>query len=595
MDSIIRIASVSSRVVFGNPLATAQNMACLLEGIKKHQADIYLFPSCALSGKDLGAAAYQKNFIYRCEEGISYLREVTKKLNAYVIVGSLLFDNGKPTEAFYVLHKGEVTAILTEKDYDYVFSVRHIKFNVLSQPLSRLPLWAEKQALLGTDLTLIPLCEPAKAGSANQAFAALSEFSKACAGAVCCANGGVGGTSFPYLYRGFAGTFECGKAVAYKTSLQGDLFTVADIDCDIVRASKEKAGMPMYSDDFCHMIDTPPHTGLMRIIPKDPYLPQRKEERDAYLLDLFQLQGASLAVRMKNTGINQLVIGVSGGLDSTLALLACVNAVDSLNLSRDQILAVTMPGFGTSGTTYDSAIALIQSLGCAFLEVPIKDSVLLHFRDIRHDPNLRDTTYENAQARERTQILLDIANQRNALVVGTGDLSEAALGFCTFAGDHISNFNVNACVTKTMIRQMIVTLLGSNEFATSRQVLTAILNTPVSPELLPPGENGAIAQKTEDILGPYLLHDFFLYHFCRYHFTPTKIYHYAVAAFQDERKPEYIKQKLILFFRRFCSAQFKRSCSPDSAILTEVNLSVQEFTMPSDLNADLFIRELNEL
>lgn len=594
MNSLLRVAAVSNRIELGNPKATAQNILSVIEQLKAYSPDVCLFPAYALTGSQLGKLAYHRSVLAQCEDSINYLVKQTKNIKSYFVVGSLLFKDGIPTNAIYVFREGEIKAILTDTECSFVFAVRNLQFNVLSQPVKKLPQYIQKLSQVGADVTLLPSCNYAVAGSTDADERALSYLSEA----VCCgfavANGGVGDTSFPYISKGFTGSFECGKTLAFKTSFQGNSFTISDFDCDIITAQKAKANLPCYNEPYFDEADFPPHNELLRIVEKDPYLPQNETERNQYLLDLFQLQSASLASRMEHCHMDKAVIGISGGLDSTLALLVCCNAFTALNLPRKNITAITMQGFGTTGSTYQNALELMQILGCTVREIPIRDSVMRHFSDIGQDPDRHDVTYENAQARERTQILLDIANQLGALVVGTGDLSEEALGFATFAGDHISNFNVNTCVTKTMIRKLVALLAQTSRFKAASDVLQKILDTPISPELLPPDESGSISQKTEEILGPYELHDFFLYYFLKYHFTPEKLYRYAEKAFRGQFEPKYLKEKLAIFLRRFCLSQFKRSCSPDSSAITEVNLLNADFSMPSDIGPDLFLRDLEQ-
>ncbi|MEG2814365.1 MAG: NAD(+) synthase, partial [Oscillospiraceae bacterium] len=342
--------------------------------------------------------------------------------------------------------------------------------------------------------------------------------------------------------------------------------------------------LPIYNDIASYKMSNPLNHSLLRTFSKTPYLPNIRTDLNAYLDNLFELQAASLANRMKNIGCSRLVIGVSGGLDSTLALLVCVKAVKMLYIHTQNITAVTMKGLGTSTKTYDNSIELMKKLNVNLKDIPIEKSVLQHFSDITHSKDTYDTTYENAQARERTQILFSLANMDNALVVGTGDLSEASLGFCTFGGDHLASFNVNICINKTTIRSLI-NRLSETEFIKIAKTLKDILDTPISPELLPTDENGQIAQKTEDILGEYILHDFFLYYLVKYNFSVEKILTYAVATFKEKFDKEYISQKLDLFISKLITSQFKRSCSVDSANITEINL--KNFAIPSDLSDDI--------
>jgi len=277
-----------------------------------------------------------------------------------------------------------------------------------------------------------------------------------------------------------------------------------------------------------------------------------------------------------------LVIGISGGLDSTLALLVCIKTADKLGYDRRRILGITMPGFGTTDRTYNNAIELMKALGVSMMEISIKDACLLHFRDIEQDPNIHDLTYENVQARERTQILMDLANKHNGLVVGTGDLSEMALGWSTYNGDHMSMYSLNSGVPKTLVR-FLVAWAAQQVDKKSEEILSDVLETPVSPELLPGNENGEINQKTEDIVGPYELHDFFLYYFVRFGFTPEKILFLAKTAFEEKYSEEVIEKWLRLFLKRFFQQQFKRSCVPDGPKVGSINLSPRgDWRMPSD-------------
>jgi NAD+ synthase (glutamine-hydrolysing) len=308
--------------------------------------------------------------------------------------------------------------------------------------------------------------------------------------------------------------------------------------------------------------------------------------------EILNIQSAGLAKRLAHTRSTSAVVGLSGGLDSTLALMVTVRAFDRLGMDRTGITAVTMPGFGTTDRTYDNAVTLARCVGATLREIPISEAVSAHFRDIGHDPAVHDTTYENAQARERTQILMDIANQTGGLVVGTGDLSELALGWATYNGDHMSMYGVNASIPKTLVRHLVkyAASISPDEL---RIVLEDIGATPVSPELLPPDEAGRIAQKTEEIVGPYELHDFFLYYMVRFGFPPAKILRIAKIAFADIYDTAAIRRVLELFYRRFFSQQFKRSCLPDGPKVGSVTLSPRgDWRMPSDAVAQVWLDDL---
>ena len=335
-------------------------------------------------------------------------------------------------------------------------------------------------------------------------------------------------------------------------------------------------------------------TKLTRFIDPAPFVPTDRQNREKRCDEILMIQAMGLKKRLEHTGANA-VVGISGGLDSTLALLVTVRAFDLCGRDHKGITAVTMPGFGTTDRTYDNAVKLIQSLGAEFVEVDICQAVNVHFSDIGQDPSVHDVTYENSQARERTQILMDIANKKNALVIGTGDLSELALGWATYNGDHMSMYAVNASVPKTLVRHLVRYYADTCEDKQLSDTLYDVLDTPVSPELLPP-EDGKISQKTEDLVGPYELHDFFLYYMLRQGFSPAKIYRLAKIAFAGTYEDAFILKWLKTFCRRFFAQQFKRSCLPDGPKVGSVAVSPRgDLRMPSDASATLWMEELNTL
>lgn len=343
--------------------------------------------------------------------------------------------------------------------------------------------------------------------------------------------------------------------------------------------------------DFEFIRDVDPH----------PFIP-KTNDMEKSCDEIFSIQVAGLAKRLVHTGCKTVVVGISGGLDSTLALLVCVRTFDKLQLSRKGIVGVTMPGFGTTDRTYNNAVNLMKSLGITLREISIADAVKQHFNDIGHDINVHDVTYENSQARERTQILMDLSNQLGALVIGTGDLSELALGWATYNGDHMSMYGVNAGVPKTLIKYLVKFVAMSEDSDETRSILLDIIDTPISPELIPADEAGNITQKTEDLVGPYELHDFFLYHIIRFGYRPSKIFMLARKAF-DGSNPEApfyddetIKKWLTIFLRRFFNQQFKRSCLPDGPKVGSVSLSPRgDWRMPSDASSALWLKECEQI
>ena len=333
---------------------------------------------------------------------------------------------------------------------------------------------------------------------------------------------------------------------------------------------------------------------LTRTFERHPFVPQGAALNER-CEEVFSIQVAGLAQRLVHTGAKTAVIGISGGLDSTLALLVCVKTFDKLGLSRKNIIGVTMPGFGTTNRTYHNAISLMNSLGITVREISIKEACIQHFKDINHDINVHDVTYENAQARERTQILMDIANQTGGMVIGTGDLSELALGWATYNGDHMSMYGVNGSIPKTLVKYLVKWVAENEVDETSCITLLDIVDTPISPELIPADENGDIKQKTEDLVGPYELHDFFLYYFMRFGFRPSKIFMLASLAFKEVYDEETIKKWLLIFFRRFFNQQFKRSCLPDGPKVGSISISPRgDWRMPSDASAAAWLKEIEK-
>ena len=342
-------------------------------------------------------------------------------------------------------------------------------------------------------------------------------------------------------------------------------------------------------------VGEPETTELTRVYTRTPFVPETKKNREKRCEEIMNIQAAGLAKRLRHTGCRSAVIGLSGGLDSTLALLVTIRAFDRLALDRAGITCVTMPCFGTTSRTYENAVNLAGELGTALREIPIREAVLQHFKDIGHDSRVQDVTYENGQARERAQILMDVANQTGSLVIGTGDMSELALGWATYNGDHMSMYGVNCSVPKTLVRYLVQYYADTNSSAALQKILYDVLDTPVSPELLPPRED-EISQKTEDIVGPYELHDFFLYHMLRFGFTPAKLFRLASHAFEGKYDGETIYRWLSAFCHRFFRQQFKRSCLPDGPKVGTVSVSPRgDLRMPSDASDALWREELERI
>ncbi len=406
---------------------------------------------------------------------------------------------------------------------------------------------------------------------------------------------GYGESTTDTLYCGHCIIAENGSLITNKAP-EGFETEVYYADVDIERIRSDRRKMTSFVD-----ADYTPYEyvkcdermceikGLERNISKLPFVPTNPASKAQRMEQIFMIQARSLAKRLKHIGCKNPVIGISGGLDSTLALLVVAKAMDILKLERKNIIAITMPGFGTTGRTYNNSVKLIENIGATFKEISIKAACVQHFKDIGHDENKLDVTYENSQARERTQILMDVANQVNGLVVGTGDLSEMALGWATYGGDHISMYCVNGGVPKTLVRY-ILEWISTTYTGEIKDVLSDILDTPISPELLPADDKGNIAQKTEDIIGNYNIHDFILYYFLRFGFTPEKILYLATIAFVGEFSEEQLKKCIEVFFKRFFNNQFKRSCVPDGPKVGSVTLSPRtDFKMSSDSCFDLWV------
>lgn len=421
------------------------------------------------------------------------------------------------------------------------------------------------------------------------------------------AGAGFGESSQDVVFAGKGIVAENGRIVALadRFSFEEQLI-VSEIDTELL--SNERQKNVSFSQDGTAIFPSLPEYRLIecpipevsvfeltRKISPTPFIPAGLE-LDKRCEEIFSIQIGGLAKRFVHTQSKTAVIGISGGLDSTLALLVTVLTFDKLSIPRTNIIGITMPGFGTTGRTYNNAIDLMKSLGVTIREIDITAASLQHFSDIGHSEDIHDVTYENTQARERTQILMNVANKEGGLVIGTGDLSELAMGWCTYNGDHMSMYGVNSGIPKTLIRYLVSWVANHKVSGQSAATLHDILDTPVSPELLPTDENGDIAQKTEDIIGPYVLHDFFLYYMVRYGFRPAKIFFLAQHAFAGKYTDDDIQKWLKTFVRRFFSQQFKRSCLPDGPKVGSINLSPRgDWRMPSDAVATMWLKDLEDL
>lgn len=460
-------------------------------------------------------------------------------------------------------------------------------------------------ALQGAEIIFNLSADDEGIGKHNYLCSLISQQSARCISGYVFSSSGFGESTTDVVFAGNGLIYENGYLLARSERFcMEEQLIINEIDVECIRAERRvnttfaanKANCPgkeavRISTEFVNSKDL----NLTRTFNPHPFVPQGSE-LNSRCEEIFSIQIAGLAQRLLHTGAKTAVIGISGGLDSTLALLVCVKTFDKLGLSRKDILGITMPGFGTTDRTYHNAIDLMNSLGVSIREISIREACIQHFKDIGHDLNIHDVTYENSQARERTQILMDIANQTWGMVIGTGDLSELALGWATYNGDHMSMYGVNAGIPKTLVKHLVQWVAENGMDEASKATLLDIVDTPISPELIPADENGEIKQKTEDLVGPYELHDFFLYYFLRFGFRPSKIYFLAQTAFSGVYDDETIKKWLQTFFRRFFNQQFKRSCLPDGPKVGSISISPRgDWRMPSDASSAAWLKEIAEL
>lgn len=409
---------------------------------------------------------------------------------------------------------------------------------------------------------------------------------------------GINESSTDLLFSGSSLIYENGKLLSENNRFDFNsnlIYSDVDIKRLVNDRRKNTSFISNTDKEYRNIYFTTSKNNLIsRKYSKYPFVPSNEDKREERCKEIINIQSSALAKRLKHTNIKKCVIGVSGGLDSTLAFLVIKKAFEKLKIDNKNIIAVTMPGFGTTNRTYENALDLIKINNATLKGIDIKKACLVHYSDIDQDINNHDITYENAQARERTKILMDIANKENALVIGTGDLSELALGWCTYNGDHMSMYSVNSSIPKTLVKYLVKYIADTDK--KNKKVLYDILSTPISPELLPADEKGNIKQITEDKIGPYILHDFYLYHFFRYGASPKKIYMLAVNTFENEYSKEEILKWLKVFIKRFFTQQFKRSCMPDGVKVGSISLSPRgDLRMPSDASYNIWIKELEEI
>lgn len=594
------------------------------------------FPELSITGYTCGDLFSQSLLIDKSLDALKKLLEETADLDLIILTGMPLRVGGKLLNVAVICQQGCVKGVVPKTylpNYNEFYEKRWFvsaldvcRTHAVSLAGSEVPfgtqllfeaggctfgielcedLWAtippsSMHALAGATLLFNLSASNALVGKTEYVRALVQQQSARClAGYVYCSSG-CGESTTDLVFAGNAMIAESGTILASseRFSLKEQLIiTEIDVERLTLERSKNTTFLPQQSEEALYetiklVLPESKDETIHRVINRHPFIPN-EENRDGYCRDIFSIQTAGLIKRLKHTGATKVVLGISGGLDSTLALLVSVRAFDRIGLDRKGIQGITMPGFGTTDRTYTNALNLMKSLGVSLREIPIAEAVMGHFKDIDHDPKVLDVTYENAQARERTQILMDVANKCNGLVIGTGDLSELALGWATYNGDHMSMYAVNSSIPKTLVRTLVRWVADNQVEAASRETLLDIIDTPVSPELLPADEAGEIAQKTEDLVGPYELHDFFLYYLIRFGFAPRKIRYLATLAFKGYYETETIEKWIRIFYRRFFSQQFKRSCMPDGPKVGSINLSPRgDWRMPSDAVCKMWLEDL---
>ena len=653
---MIRVAAAVPSVKVADVKYNVEQIRRQVQEAEEEGVQIVVFPELCLTGYTCQDLFAQRLLLEEAEKGVADLKAFTADKQVTVVVG-IPVDTGKILlNCAAVISRGVLSALIPKiylPNYGEFYEKRWfasaqdvndgetLSYAGDAIALTKRPLLFELEggvkfgveicedvwapvppsnhlALAGADLIFNLSASDELIGKHDYLKSLLAQQSARTMSAYVYSSCGFGESTQDVVYGGNAIVYENGKLLH-----EGERFSlapqlgIADVDVELLRAERRRNTTfvnAQRGEMASQVINLRLHGAektseksqlsnrsdlsdlhLYRDINPHPFIPQSEEMQRA-CEEIFNIQVAGLAKRLVHTWSKTVVVGISGGLDSTLALLVCVKTFDKLGYDRKGIVGVTMPGFGTTDRTYNNAISLMQRLGITIREVNIAKAVMQHFEDIGHDPKVHDVAYENAQARERTQILMDLTNELGGLVIGTGDLSELALGWATYNGDHMSMYGVNASIPKTLIRYLVRYVAESGVDEWSRATLLDIIDTPISPELIPADELGNIKQKTEDLVGPYELHDFFLYYALRYGFRPRKIFMLAKLAFKEAYDDAVIKKWLTIFFRRFFSQQFKRSCLPDGPKVGSVSLSPRgDWRMPSDASCALWLAECEAL
>ena len=633
-QGFVKVAAATPDVRVADCRHNGNEITRLIREMEKEGAKVMVFPELCITGYTCADLFWQELLVRSAREELVRIVQETSDVDALIFVGLPFEHSGKLYNVAAAVSHGEVLGMVPKihlPNYGEFYEQRNFASGA---GVCDLAILNGEEVLFGSELifacTNMPkltvaaeICEDlwvTSPPSANHAAAGanlivnLSASSEAVgkdsyrkslvrgqsARLVCgyvYANAGEGESTQDLVFGGQNLIAENGALLAEGKRFQNEI-VYGDVDFE--RISSERRRMTTFESDlgtyqmvpFCLTVE---ETKLTRQFAPNPFVPSNEKDRDDRCDEILNIQAMGLKKRLAHIHGERAVVGISGGLDSTLALLVTARTFDLLGLPRENILAVTMPCFGTTDRTYRNACELTRRLGATLQEVDIKEAVRVHFENIGQDPALHDVTYENSQARERTQVLMDLANQCNGLVVGTGDLSELALGWATYNGDHMSMYGVNASVPKTLVRHLVHYYARTCEDERLSQILLDVLDTPVSPELLPP-EDGNISQKTEDLVGPYELHDFFLYYMLRVGYSPKKIYRIACRTFEAVYDQETILKWLRKFYWRFFSQQFKRSCLPDGPKVGSVTVSPRgDLRMPSDACVQLWIQELDEM
>lgn len=632
MRGLVRVGAAVPSLALGNVKENMKRHLAMMREAKEKHVSIVTFPELSLTGYTCGDLFFQRRLLDDVTDALLALKdEMPEEILA--VVGAPLEIEGALYNCAVVLHKGEIISAVPktflpnngefyEKRWfqsgdarrDASVAIPKLKTDVCRQAIFETSdgvrfgielcedLWAPLPpstmlSVEGAEIILNLSASNELLSKREYRQQLISQQSARCQCGYVYVSAGMGESSSDLVFSGHSVIASCGTVIRESEGYLADNYLMtADIDIDRIRADRMKQSsfadcaaqvraMWKQEPNILRTMENallPDDAAPDYHVSKHPFIPSDKASRQLRCAQILAMQATALARRLSVTG-GKVVVGISGGLDSTLALLAACKAVDMLHLPRTNILGITMPCFGTTDRTYHNALDLMTSLGVSQREIPIHNAVRQHFADIGHDESDHSVTYENCQARERTQVLMDVANKIGAIVLGTGDLSEIALGWCTYNADHMSMYGVNSGVPKTLVRWVIQTAAENEAFSSSRECLQSILDTPISPELLPPDEKGNILQQTEDVVGPYALHDFFLYYAIRFGYPPKKVFDLCCIAFQDDFSCETILKWLKNFYRRFWTQQFKRNCMPDGVKIGSIALSPRgDWRMPSD-------------